>query len=104
MRSVRNITKRTAPLTVQKIPFAAQDLLNALLSLPTYRRLSILDSCGARDTSARFLIAGFDPFEIIEARGDEISCMLRGENDEQATNGDPLDVLDERLARYHIQQ
>jgi para-aminobenzoate synthetase component I len=83
---------------------SAENLVRALLSLSASRRVSILDSCGAREPAARFLIAGFDPFEIIETRGAEIRCTLRGDNDEHVTNNDPLDVLDERLARYHIQR
>jgi para-aminobenzoate synthetase component 1 len=83
---------------------SADNLVRALLSLSASRRVSILDSCGARQPSARFLIAGFDPFEIIEARGAEMRSTLRGEHAEQVTNGDALEVLDERLAKYHVRQ
>lgn len=82
---------------------SADNLVRALLSLSPSRRVSILDSCGAREPAAHFLIAGFDPFEIIEARGAEMRCAVRGENDEHVTNSDALGVLDERLARYRFQ-
>jgi para-aminobenzoate synthetase component 1 len=98
MRSIPGTKKRAVTPTVCEIPISVDDLIHALLSVSTYRRLSLLDSCGARDPSARFLIAGFDPFEIIEARGVEIRHALRGERDERVTNNDVLDALDEHLA------
>jgi para-aminobenzoate synthetase component 1 len=85
---------------VREIPFSAENLLRALLSLPTDLRLSILDSCIARDSTGRFLIAGFAPCEIIEARGNQISITRRGEEGERIIRGDALAVLDERLAEY----
>jgi para-aminobenzoate synthetase component 1 len=85
---------------VREIPFSADNLLRALLSLPTDLRLSILDSCIARDSSERFLIAGFAPCEIIEARGDRISITRRGVEGERVMRVDALAVLDERLAEY----
>lgn len=87
---------------VRHIPLSADDVLRALLALSPHRRLSLLDSCGNRDSSGRFLIAGFDPFEIIETRGAEMRRTLRGEDEECVTNSDALDALDERLARYHV--
>lgn len=89
--------------TVRSIPLSAEDVLRALLSLSPHRRLSLLDSCGSRNPSARFLIAGFDPFEIIEARGAEMRRELCGESDGRVTNSDALDALDEVLAGYHVQ-
>lgn len=102
MHSVSNTKKRAVIPAVCEVPLSADDVLRALLSLSSHRRLSLLDSCGAREPSGRFLIAGFDPFEIIEARGAEMRRTLRGENDERVTNGDALDVLDERLAEYRV--
>jgi para-aminobenzoate synthetase component 1 len=64
--------------------------------------LSILDSCGARGSSARFLIAGFDPFEIIEACGEHVRVVSPVEKTEYVTNDDVLDVLDKRLAAYRL--
>ncbi|MDT4965453.1 MAG: para-aminobenzoate synthetase component [Acidobacteriota bacterium] len=71
--------------TVQTIPLTVDQVLRALLALDPERRLSLLDSCGAPDASARFLIAGFDPFEVIEDRGNAPAHV------------DPLDLLDARL-------
>src|ERR1044071_453444 len=102
MQSVPETKKRGVTPAVCEIPLSADDVLRALLSLSSHRRLSLLDSCGARHPSGRFLIAGFDPFEIIETHGAEMRRTLRDENDERVTNGDALDVLDEVLAEYRI--
>ncbi|HEX8847155.1 MAG TPA: aminodeoxychorismate synthase component I [Pyrinomonadaceae bacterium] len=83
--------------TSLEIPFSANDLLRALLSLPTRRQLSILDSCGARDSSEHFLIAGFDPFEIIEARASVVNIIRRGDERVRTVNGNALELLDGRL-------
>lgn len=87
---------------VRAVPLSADKLLRALLSLSPDRRVSILDSCGARDSSSRFLIAGFDPCEVIEARGNEAFSMRRGETSTRRLRGEALDLLDERLAEYRI--
>lgn len=91
----------TVPV-VREISLSAEDLLQALLSLHPSRRVSILDSCGLRSPDARYLIAGFDPFEIIEARGDEIyiSRPLKGEV--EVLSVDVLDILDERLEKFRV--
>jgi para-aminobenzoate synthetase component 1 len=86
--------------TVREIPFSAANLLRSLLSLPTELRLSVLDSCIARNSLERFLIAGFAPSEIIEARGNQISITRRGEEVGRVIRGDALSVLDERLAEH----
>ena len=88
--------------TICEIALPADELLRALLSLPSLQRVSILDSCNRREIAARFLIAGFDPFEIIEARGPELRIKRRGENIERVVVGDVLKILDERLAKYHV--
>lgn len=88
---------------VRNIALSADDVLRALLALSPHRRLSLLDSCGERDSSARFLIAGFDPFEVIEARGAEMRRALHGENDDRVTNSDALDVLDDLLAKNRVE-
>ena len=88
--------------TVCEIPFSADNLLRALLALSPELRLSLLDSCGARDSSARFLIAGFDPSELIEARGNQLSIRRRNERQAFIQPGDALDTLDRRLAEYYV--
>lgn len=102
-RSAPHTKAETLKPTAREIPLAADNLLRALLSLPRERRLSILDSCGARaSSSARFLIAGFDPYEIIEARGHQISITQGGGRSEHLTRACALDLLDERLAEYCV--
>ncbi|HEX8891013.1 MAG TPA: aminodeoxychorismate synthase component I [Pyrinomonadaceae bacterium] len=87
---------------VYDIALTSDELLRSLFSLAPRRRLSILDSCKQQDTAARFLIAGFDPFEVIEARGRKLRIMRRGQRDEQTIVGDVLNMLDERLAQHHL--
>jgi len=90
---------------VLELPYTADELLGALLALAPERRVQILDSGGARDGAdgeARFLIAGFDPFETVEARGDELLIGRRGDSSARVERGSLLSLLDERLARYRI--
>jgi para-aminobenzoate synthetase component 1 len=100
MRGTRHTKAATVTPTVCEIPLSADNLLRALLSLSPHRRLSLLDSCGARDSSSRFLIAGFDPFEIVEAHGSQISITRNGLSQTHVMRGDALKVLDERLVEY----
>ncbi|HYP00452.1 MAG TPA: aminodeoxychorismate synthase component I [Pyrinomonadaceae bacterium] len=84
---------------------SADELLGALLALAPERRVQILDSGGARggaDGEARFLIAGFDPFETVEARGRELLIGRRDEASARVEHGALLSLLDERLARYRV--
>src|SRR2546430_11331748 len=100
MRGIPHTSAAILTSTVCEIPLSAHNLLRALLSLSPHRRLSILDSCGARDSSSRFLIAGFDPFEIVEAHGNQISITRNGESQTHVMRGDALNALDERLVEY----
>ena len=93
----------------REIDFSHDDLLRALLRLERSRKLSLLDSCGAagtveRGSEARFLVAGFDPFEFIEARGSRVEIARVGEKTETLHARDPLAVLDEQLRRYATPQ
>ena len=90
----------TAHLCVREIDLSAEDLLHALLFLPRERRVSILDSQGARAAEARYLIAGFDPFETIEARGRELHIAAHDGEPRMVKGLDVLDALDDRLGRY----
>lgn len=85
-----------------EIELTPDDLLRALLRLDSRRRTSILDSGGARPPDARFLIAGFDPFEIIEARGEHLRITRRDSASEESVQGDVLALLDERLQSYQV--
>lgn len=89
---------KRGPLPVRSLEVEADVLLRALLLLDPARRVSILDSNGARPPDARFLIAGFDPFEIIEARAHHLR-VTRRDKEEELIEGDLLEVLDERLKR-----
>ncbi len=77
-------------------------LIRSLLSLDAGRRVSILDSNGARPPDARYLIAGFDPLEIVEARGARLTITQRGVEGAQVTVGSGLDLLDARLANFSV--
>lgn len=100
----------TSPL-VRAYEISADELLRALLRLAPERRVQILDSGGARrgggggdGDEARFLIAGFDPFETIEARGAELLIGRRDETSLRVARRGVslLSLLDERLARYCV--
>ncbi|HEX8776233.1 MAG TPA: aminodeoxychorismate synthase component I [Pyrinomonadaceae bacterium] len=90
----------TAEAVVREIDLPPDDLLRALLMLDARRRVSILDSGGSRPPDARFLIAGFDPFEIIEARGAQLHITRRDPPAEETVQGELLALLDERLRSY----
>ncbi|MCA1566968.1 MAG: aminodeoxychorismate synthase component I [Acidobacteria bacterium] len=104
MRNANDITMRPTA-TVLELSFTADELLRALLRLAPERRAQVLDSGGARGAdAARFLIAGFNPFETVEARGDELLIERRGESGGRVERGSLLSLLDERLARYRVRQ
>lgn len=96
-------TEKKIPI-VREIPIAADSLLQALLSLDPSRRVSILDSGGARGDEARYLIAGFDPFEVVEVYADQVLITQRDGSVERAACVDALSVLDDRLERYRTPQ
>src|SRR3712207_5432982 len=90
----------TAPAVVREISLPVEELLRALLGMDAARRVSILDSCGSRPPDARFLIAGFDPTETVEARGHELRISRAGET--RVLRSDVLALLDERLEAYRV--
>lgn len=91
----------TTPV-VREISLPVKDVLLALLRLPPSSRVSILDSCGARLPDARLLIAGFDPFEIVEAYGDQLHISRPREGESRVVRGDVLNILDERLESFRV--
>jgi para-aminobenzoate synthetase component 1 len=105
MQSAGDIEAEQTPLRdsscVREIEIAPDRLLQALLQLDAERRVHILESCGARPPDARFLIAGFDPFEIIEARGSRLRITRRDTAADEFVKGDVLALLDERLQSYY---
>jgi para-aminobenzoate synthetase component 1 len=88
---------------LRELPLNADALVTALLRLDPSRRLSLLDGGAPTNTNAaRFLIAGFDPFEIVEVRGRNLRITdARGNvSHVSAAETDALMLLDERLATY----
>jgi para-aminobenzoate synthetase component 1 len=82
---------------------SAEELITALLELDPARRACILDSGGARGDDARLLIAGFDPFETVEAYGDELHVRTQNDRLAMIKTGSVLAFLDERLASLHVE-
>ncbi|HEY6186615.1 MAG TPA: aminodeoxychorismate synthase component I [Pyrinomonadaceae bacterium] len=101
MRGAGETKALIAQPVMRELELTPDDLLRALLRLDPARRTSILDSGGVRPPDARFLIAGFDPFEIIEARGEQLRITRRDSASEELLQGDVLALLDERLQSYH---
>ncbi|MCA1557781.1 MAG: aminodeoxychorismate synthase component I [Acidobacteria bacterium] len=89
-------------IAVREIAISIEELLQALLHLDASRRVSILDSCGARPPDARYLIAGFNPFEVVEARNNELRIRHPPEDESRALKGDVLTLLDERLEAFRV--
>lgn len=90
---------------LRELPLNADALIAALLRLDSSRRLSLLDG-GApfsqhNQNTARFLIAGFDPFEIVEVRGRNLRITdARGNVSHVRVETDAMTLLDERLDAY----
>ncbi len=102
--------KQMAMPIVREINLTSNQLICALLRMDASRRVSILDSGGARAPDARYLIAGFDPFEIIEMRGNKLRIERRGASANEMTNAgetstslDALRVLNQRLEKYRVE-
>jgi para-aminobenzoate synthetase component I len=93
--------KVNSTFTVCDLQLPLDDVLRSLLNLDAERLVSILDSNGARAPDAQYLIAGFDPFEIIEARGADLTLIETKSGREQTVSGNVLDLLDMRLADFH---
>src|SRR5687768_2762512 len=54
---------------MKRIRALADQIINALLALPSERRVSILDSCGVGHLGSHLLIAGVDPVEVLRLSG-----------------------------------
>jgi para-aminobenzoate synthetase component 1 len=80
---------------------SAAELIGALLALDSSRRLHLLDSGGARGADARLLVAGFDPFEYVEAFGEELRMTERGARAAHVRRGSALALLDRRLGAFN---
>jgi para-aminobenzoate synthetase component I len=91
------------PTRALGVELGAGELVAALLGLEESRRLHLLDSGGARGREARFLVAGFDPLEVVEAFGEELRVWRRGEASARVERGSVLALLDERLSRYGVE-
>jgi para-aminobenzoate synthetase component 1 len=82
----------------RELEIDAGDLVSILLSLDPSRRLSLLDGCGV--PGGKRLIAGFDPFEVIEVRDGYAQVSRRDSDGEGLVESDALSLLDARLASY----
>ncbi len=91
-----------SPVRRRECDLTADELLRVLLRLAPERRLSLLDSGGARAPDARYMIAGFDPFEVVEARADLLNIWRREGNATHVERGSPLALLDSRLAELRV--
>ncbi|MGH9943086.1 MAG: aminodeoxychorismate synthase component I [Pyrinomonadaceae bacterium] len=83
---------------MREIDLSVDKLLAALLRLDPIRGVHVLDGGGARNS--RHLIAGFDPFESVEAYGAELIVRRRGSEIVTRERGSILSLLDERLAHH----
>lgn len=90
---MRNIMRNSRELEMD-----ANELVRALLSIDSTRRLSILDSCNVK--GARLLIAGFDPLEVVEVCDGRARITYRENDRVQFIETDALDLLDQRLIQY----
>ncbi len=63
--------------TMHQIPFAADELVHALLTLSRTEHVSILDSCGAPHLGSHLLIAGVEPVESFEIYDDADAVLRR---------------------------
>lgn len=100
-------------IALREIALSADELIAALLRLDASRRLSLLDGGApqpqtidalasihgrAAPRAARFLIAGFDPFETVEVRGRDLRIQdASGSVSHITATTDALTLLDERL-------
>jgi len=101
-----NQTMATTPLA-RAIDVNIEELLRALLALPAARRLSLLDGGSAPLAGwagGRFLIAGFDPFEVIETHGALMHVSHRNDNAIHVQPEAALELLNARLHEFHHSQ
>lgn len=82
----------------RELEIDAGELVSILLSLGPNRGLSLLDGCGV--SGGKLLIAGFDPFEVIEVRDGHARVTRRGSEHTEFVETDALSLLDARLASY----
>ena len=64
---------------LKTLQISADQLVSRLVSLPSERRVSLLDSCGVGHLGSHLLIAGFDPVETVSISGtpDETLTLIR---------------------------
>src|SRR5215212_2077100 len=66
---------------MKRIEASADQVINALLMLPSDRAVSILDSCGIGHLGSHVLIAGVDPVEVFCLSGnDAFETLSRFQN------------------------
>lgn len=91
---------KTANPIVHEINVDVEILVSSLLSLAAGRYLTILDSGKTDGKGAKLLIAGFDPFLLIESRGGNVLIEDVREGKSEVYQEDVLKILDERLKAF----
>lgn len=61
---------------MRELEISADNLVRALLNLPSERQVCLLDSCGVPNLGSHYLIAGFDAVEILEIREKDANQTL----------------------------
>lgn len=88
-------------VTVGEVEFDVETLVRSLLSLEKKHHLTLLDSGGVDGKGAKLLIAGFDPFLLVEACGENV--LINDEKKSLETfSSDVLKMLDEKLLEYFL--
>lgn len=87
---------------VQEIDFDAEKILTALFSLGNERCLTILDSGKTDGNGAKLLIAGYDPFLLIQSNNGRCSVENIREGKIENFSGNVLKILDEKLSEFFL--
>src|SRR4051812_13260704 len=86
---------------VEPLELSPTEIIGALVAMSSERRAAILDSGGNREPDARFLIAGFDPFETVDAG--LFSLTISRRDGAKLTSSEPfLKYLDARLSELAL--
>lgn len=71
---------------MRQINLSADELIEKLLALPKDLNLCLLDSCGVSHLNSHLLIAGINPFEIVEQSNNNPEKTLRILNEKTSKN------------------
>lgn len=87
---------------VHEIDFAADKIIEALLLFDEEHYVTILDSGKTDGKGAKLLIAGFDPFLLIESKNSRYSINNIRQGSIEYFTGDVLKILDEKLSELFL--